>query len=208
MGHGVSTRWFCAVAAFLAGASGISCGAGIQDGRGEVYATRIVGQSGGQIVLREATLDVKQDCVQDPVPITLRRYESIKHSGAVGPVFEIEVPTPDTFRKDPQIDVATSSLAVTSLNPVIGFLVPGADNEQWVPDSPMPAPSCPSSVVCGPVQSQTFTDPGSDASPVVTTRVLLLAIVTQCATIADCPSNQTCNSKACQECPKDAPCNP
>jgi hypothetical protein len=204
MEHGVSTRGFCAVAAFLAGASGIACGAGIQDGRGEVYATRIVDPSGGYIVLREATLDVKQDCVRGPVPITLRRYDSIEHSGAVGPVFEIEVPTPDTFQQDPQIEIATSSLTVTSPNPVIGFLVPGADNEQWVPDGTSPV--CPSSV-CGPVQSQTFTHPGSAASPVVTTRVLLLAIVTQCATNVDCPSNQACNSNACQECPKGSPCN-
>jgi len=194
-----------ATAAFLAGALGISCGAGVHDGRGEVFVTRTLNQGGGQVVLAEATLDVCEGCVGSPASITLRRYDRIEHRGAIGPVFEIELPASDTFASDPRIGISTSSTVAGSANSVIGFLVPGAASEQWVPDSPGTSPVCPASVVCGPVQRYSFMRPGGD--PTQATRVVRFAIVSQCATNADCPSTQACNSNACQECPQGSPCN-
>ncbi len=204
----VSTIRFCAIAACLAGGAAISCGTGIHDGRGEVFATSIIGPSGGQILLREATLDIGEDSVQGEAPITLRRYDSIAHSGAVGPVFEIQVPTPDTFTHDPHIGIATAPAVVASAKSVIGFLIPGVPNEQWIPDSTTSTAPCPGSDVCGPVQKDTFFNPGGSIDAGFTTTVLRLAIVTQCAGNADCLSRQACTSRACQKCPPNSPCNP
>jgi len=203
----VSTIRFCAVAACLAGGAAISCGSGIHDGKGEVFATGIIGPSGGQILLREATLDIAENSVQGEASITLCRYDSIEHAGAVGPVFEIQVPTPGTFTHDPRIDIATSPVVAGSASSVIGSLIPGVANPQWVPDSSATVPICPPSVVCGPVQSGIF-NPGGSIDAGLTTTVLRLAIVTQCAGNADCLSKQACTSRACQKCPPSSPCNP
>ena len=200
MESGVSKNCLRAILAFVAGAAALSCGAGVHDGRGEVFATQTIDQAGGQIVLREATLDVWQDCLLGPSAITLRRYDSIDHSGAVGPVFEVQVPAPDAFINDPRIGIEASPVVAGSASSVIGFLIPGVANEQWVSDSD-PAAPCTASVVCGPVHGQIF----NGAS--LKTTVLLFAIVSQCITIADCPSQQTCNSGACQKCPVGSPCN-
>jgi hypothetical protein len=195
----------CSTAAFLAGALGISCGAGVHDGRGEVFAVQTIDQGGGQVVLAEAALEVCEGCVGSPASITLRRYDSIAHRGAIGPVFEIELPASDTFASDPRISIATSPEVAGSANSVIGFFVPGAVNEQWIPDSPGTMPVCPASVVCGPVQRYSFMRPGGD--PTQATRVVRFAIVSQCSINADCPSSQACTSGACQECPQGSPCN-
>jgi hypothetical protein len=207
MKRGVLNRRSRGMIAVLVMAAMMSCGAGIRDGQGDVYVTKTIGQEGDQIVLGEATLDVWQDCLASDAVITLRRFAFVRHGGAVSPVFEIQVPSPGTFQKDPRIGISTSSMAVISPSPVIGFLVPGVDNEQWVPDSSSPSQPCSGPVVCGPVQIKGFTEPGGSGSGLPQTTRLQFAIVTQCQSPADCPGGQTCTAMACQICPTSSPCN-
>jgi hypothetical protein len=208
MQRGLSTKWPWRVTAVLAVAMVLSCGTGIRDGEGDLYVRKTVGPAGGQLVLGEATVDVWQDCLASPTPITLRRYATIDHSGAVGPVFEIQVPTPDTFKNDPRIGITTSAVVADNSASKIGFLVPGVANEQWVPDSKPASPPCFPPVVCGPVQILEFTNPGGTNDPALTTTRLQFAIVTQCQSTGNCSASQACNSGACQECPTGALCNP
>lgn len=161
-------------------------------------------QRGGRIVLGELTLDVWESCLASTATIIVRRYDTIKHTGAIGPVFEIELPSFDTFIKDPQISISTSPDVLTCGSCTVGFLVPGLTPQQWVPDTPPTPPTCMSGVICGPLQVQSFTKPDST----FTTTIVQFAIVKQCGSISDCGSKQACNSGACQQCPTSAACNP
>lgn len=183
--------------AFLAISTTISCGTGIRDGDGYVYVTKTIGPEGGQIVLQEATLDVPSASLNEPKSITMHRFQTIDHAGAVGPVFEIQIPTPDIFNIDPQIGIVTSDATAHNPASAIGYLHPGISGEQWVPDSQQSLPGCLPPTVCGSVQSGEFSAPGGGMPP---TTKLDFAIVTQCAVTADCQVNQTCSSLACQQC--------
>jgi hypothetical protein len=209
----VSTIQFCAIAACLAGGLAISCGKGISDGRGEVFATQVFGPEGGRMELQEATLDICLGCLDGPSTVTLRRYDRVDPKGAVGPVFEIEVPAPTTFQNSPRIGIRTKPVVLASPNSFIGFLIPGAPvlDRQWIPDSTTSqSAGCPSSAICGPVQSQSFSNPGGTLHPdILPTNVLRLAIVAMCpGGNADCSSQQACTSGACQQCPAGSLCNP
>jgi hypothetical protein len=192
------------VAAVLAVTTALSCGTGIRDGEGEVYVSKTVDYPGDTLVLGEATLELGIGCVEAPALVTLRRFPTIGHSGAVSPVFEIQVPTTDTVKRDPKISIATSPAVADNSASVIGFLVPGAKDEQWVPDSPTMKLPCLPGVVCGPVQSGGFQNPGSGISP---TTKMDFAIVQQCGGIEDCGLYQGCSSNACQACATNSPCN-
>lgn len=191
------------VIAVLAMAATMSCGTGIRDGEGDLYATKTIGPEGGQILLQEATLDVPTLSLTEPKSITMRRFQTIDHTGAVGPVFEIQIPTPDIFAIDPQIGIVTSDAVAANQAATIGFLYPGISNEQWVPDTSRPFPACSSPTVCGPVQSGGFWKPNGGLPP---TTKLDFAIVTQCASTSDCEVNQTCSSTACQQCVEISSC--
>jgi hypothetical protein len=186
----------------------MSCGTGIRDGEGDLYVTKTIGPEGGRIVLQEATLDVWPHCLNESEAITMRRFATIDHAGAVGPVFEIQIPTPDIFQLDPQIGIVTSDVAAGNPASKIGFLVPGAPNEQWAPDTSLPYQPCSSPTVCGPVQSDGFPNPGGAGSGFPPTTKLDFAIVTQCGSNPDCAGRQTCSSHACQQCYEVSSCNP
>jgi hypothetical protein len=133
----------------------------------------------------------------------LRRYESINHKGARSPVFEIELPSPDTFINDPKMSIATASPPPKA---VIGFLISNVDVEQWIPDSPAIPPVCEAGVVCGPVQIGSFTNP--QGNPAYATNAVKFAILQQCESTPECGSQETCSSRACQECQAGSQCNP
>jgi hypothetical protein len=193
--------------AVLTVTTALSCGTGIRDGEGEVYANRIVGQEGLDIQVGEATLSVGLNSLRNPPTlISLRRFATIDHSGAVGPVFEVEIPTPDAFSNDPRIVISTLDTVASLPSSAIGYLVPGVSNEQWVPDSPSEFPPCTSTEVCGPVQIQEFIRPAAGTKP-PTTR-LEFAIVKKCDGIGDCGPLQACSSRACQACQPSSECNP
>jgi len=208
MQRGLSTYWPWRVAAVLAVTTAISCGTGIRTVEEEVTVSRTIDQDGYDLNLGEATLNVWKDCLDAPTLITMRRNHTFEHHlGAVGPVFEIEIPTFDTFKQDPRIVIETSPEIASNGASVIGFLVPGVDIEQWVPDSTMADPPCPDSApnICGPVQILGFPKPPPTAlSPASR---LEFAIVKKCGRIEDCGLNQACNSGACQACPTSGQCN-
>lgn len=207
MQRGLSTYWPWRVTAVLAVTTALSCGTGIRTVEGEAETSRTIDQEGFDLKLGEATLNVCQNCLAAPALITLRRFHTYQHHlGAVGPVFEIELPTPDTFKQDPRIVIETSTAIANNDSFVIGFLVPGGTHEQWVPDSPAASLACSAPEVCGPVQILGFTKPGGGtASP---TNRLEFAIVKKCGSISDCGPLQACNSGACQECATPSDCNP
>ena len=187
-------------AAVLVVAATVSCGTGIRDGEGEFYATKTIGPEGGQLVFREATLDFGPNCVDPLAPITLRRFDSIAQTGAVGPVFEIQVPSPGTFTNQPTITISTPATVASDAKYTIGFLVPAI--RQWFPNTNTNPPPCATSpALCAAVQIQSFTQPKGPQDPLKTT-TLDLAIVQTCKGPSDCPPNQnlTCNGNACQLC--------
>lgn len=197
-----STTWLGLIAAYLAAVSGISCGTGIRDGRGEVFTTEEMGTNIGRIELKEAVLDYWEGTVLAPANITMRRYDEVERAGAVGPVFEIELPSPGALQKDPRLGIRTTPEVKASDGSVIGFLSPSTG--VWIPNSTNSRQDgCPSSAICGTVQIQSFTDP-------VPTRVLRLAILTKCGGLSDCGPSQTCTAGACQQCTDFSPytCNP
>ena len=206
MQRGLLKYWPCRVTAVLAVTTALSCGTGIRDGEGPLFESKVIGQQGGRIEVGEATLDIWKDCLSAPALITLRRFPAITHTGAVGPVFEIEIPAPDTFINDPQIGIQTWPDVAKASTSVIGFLIPGVDGAQWVPDSPAVLPVCDSGVVCGPVQILSFTKPGGSTNPTLTTSKLDLAIVQKCSGTSECPVNQACSSGACQACATGGEC--
>jgi hypothetical protein len=208
MQRGISIRWPWVGIAVLAVAATVSCGTGIRDGQGDLYVTKTIGPEGGQLVFREATLIVWPNDLSAPASITMRRFPTIDHAGAVGPVFEIQIPTPTTFIGDPDIQIVASDVPTPNPASTIGFLVPGIANEQWVPVTSQPFLSCSSPTVCGPVQSGGFNHPGGTGSGLSPTAKLDLAIITQCASNADCAGRQTCSSTACQQCVEISNCNP
>jgi hypothetical protein len=197
------------IATLVACAAGLSCGTGIRDGNDEESVTRTIGPEGGQIAFMEGALDILPTYVDGFAKITLYRYASIKHTGAIGPVFEINVPDPETFKKDPIIEVVTSSEVANGSGNVMGLLVPGVN--QWFPTtSSTPIDfSCPSLNVCGALQREEFTRPdGGKNTSITSTTTIQFAIVRQCDSDGDCPSQQACNSHACQQCVLNGPCNP
>jgi len=207
MQRGLSIYWPWRVTAVLAVTTALSCGTGIRTIEREVEVSRTIDQEGFDLKLGEATLNVCMNCLDSPALITLRRFHTYEHHlGAVGPVFEIELPTPDTFRQDPRIVIETSFTVANNGSSVIGFLVPGGTYEQWVPDSTQASPTCDKPNICGPVQILEFTKPNSGTDP--PTNILEFAIVKKCGGIRDCGPLQTCSSGACQQCATPSDCNP
>ena len=197
-------------AALVACAAGISCGTGVHDGEGDWYVTRIVDPAGGEIAFKEAILHVSLDSLDGPAPITLRRYPTIEHAGAIGPVFEIEVPKPETLTKDPGIGILASSDVVSDPNNVIALRVPAVG--WWFPaTSATPVDfACPTLNKCGDVQVKEFTTPDGAQVVGLTTTTLQIAIVQKCGKTSECATGQdlACNAGACQTCPQDSVCQP
>jgi len=196
------------IATLVACAAGLSCGTGLRDGNDEESVTRTIGPEGGKISFMEGTLDIPPTYVENLSKITLHRYPSIKNTGAIGPVFEVQVLDPGTFKKDPIIEVVTSSDVVNGLENVMGLLVPGIN--QWFPTTSSPPSdfSCPSSNVCGALQRIEFTRPdGGKNTAITSTTTIQFAIVQRCSETKECLKGLACNSGACQECPADSPCS-
>lgn len=183
--------------ALVAAALEVSCGNGIHDANEEASMTQTIDTSASHIDFMGGRLDICEGCVRTPGTIQLTWRRSIPHKGALSAVYELEVPS-GTFQRDPTItisttpDIAGASYAGSNYN-VIGSMVPVKDESKdvWVPNTSFLAEGCPSGTVCGPVQSQVFSE----------TNVLRLAIVTQCYKdqATPCPAGQGCYAgDACQ----------
>ena len=204
MERGTTKDRLRAAATIAAAATGVSCGTGLRDGEGHFFVSETIDQEGGQLALREAVLDICEGGMQVAGTVTLRRYEQIELSGAIGPVFEIEVPRPNAFANDASISIATSPAVAKATNSAIGALplFNGWVVGQWTPNAVDSTQACKPGNVCGRVTRASFE--GSS----VATKTVYFAILERCSVMADCPSKQTCTSAACQDCPQEVPCNP
>ena len=183
----------------LAVATAVSCGSGIHDGEGDVYVKKTIDDHGGQLVLREAVLDIWPNCLLGPTPITLRRYAAIDNTGAISPFFQLEIPTPDVFQGRPQLSIVASSEISSDQNSVIAHLVPDGQSQQWIPELPRTSGCALPRSVCGPLQLEVFTTPPTNTK-------LDYAIGKLCRTdLSDCQPHQSCQSNACQYCPTCGP---
>jgi hypothetical protein len=210
MERGITTTRLHATGAVLAAVATVSCGAGIHGAEGWFIVSKVMDQQGGLIALREGTLTVEQYSLNAPsAEITLRRQDRYQYqSGAVGPVFEVEVLESGTFTRAPSLSIAANSEVTGNEDYVIGYLVRTKEGyEQWVPDSTKPRPQCDTAgVVCGLVQLEDFTNPGGIRDNAA--GVVRLAIVRTCPSgVTDCPSHQECSSGCCQGCVTGGPCN-
>ena len=192
--------WIASLAALVATVP--SCVSGIHDGEGDVYAKKTIDvKNGGQIVLQEAVLDICAGCMKTTALVTMRRYPSVPHhAGSLSPVFEIEIPTPDTFSSEPHLTIAAAPVVAADTASMIGFLLPEAQNPQWIPDQA--SSSCAPPMVCGAVQLDTFMHPTSDTGLTTTTK-LDFAIIKNCTPPGTQCSGQPqyyCTAGACQEC--------
>jgi hypothetical protein len=190
--------WVASLAALVATVP--SCGSGIHDGEGEFFAKKTVDQAGGEIEVQGAVLDICPDCLKAPTLVTLRRYLSIQHGGALSPVFELEIPTVNAFVGTPRIVITPAPAVAADPSSTIGFLVPGGKKDQWIPNQQSSDQPCSSTSICGQVQIGTFANPPLDSGLTSTTK-LDFAIIKKCDVNADCPSQQFCTSGACQDCP-------
>jgi hypothetical protein len=179
-------------AAVLAAAlcCGLDCGAGIYDGKGSAEITRLIDRAGGEISLGQARLLIGPGVLLDPTAVTLRRIPSVEHSGAYGPVFEIQIPVPGLFQHDPTLEILVPSIGINQASLTLGVLDPSLppDVVQWVPISSAHLDPT-QTLVQGPVQ-------GFANKP-----VLQFGAVVRCAQLTVCPEGQACNSGACQQCP-------
>jgi hypothetical protein len=159
--------------------------------------TKTVDDRGDDLYLAEAHLIIGPGTFRERVSVTLRRITSVNHAGAVGPVFEISVPSSGLFRQD-----ATLTLQVTTdigqpnqSNLVLGILNPNLSlaMQQWVPAASSkynPEPPSVTGLVTGFGNSS----------------VLQFAAVILCVPTTTCPTGQSCNAGACNQCPTGSPC--
>lgn len=185
----------------------MSCGSGLHDPESEFSVSKDMDQNGGVLENREGRLDVPQDSLSVPsAKVVLRWHEHYdEHGGAVGPVFEIDVPTPDTFVRAPTLTITTSARFANDPAYVLGY-VHDTDKgfKQWAPDMTDPPLERKQGVICGLVQLEDFTNPGGMKDKA--TKTVSLAIVKRCGGLADCELGQECSSGCCQQCVTGAPC--
>ena len=186
--------WIASLVALVATVP--SCGSGIHDGEGDVYVKKTIDDNGGQMVLREAVLDVWAKCLAGPTLITLRRAAT-DNTGAISPVFQLEIPTPDAFQNSPRLSIVASAEISSDGRSAIAHRLSDGHPQQWIPELPR-TNGCDLSRVCGPLQTDAFTKSR--------TTKLDYAIVKLCQSSSDCLlPNQSCQSGACQYCPTCGP---
>jgi hypothetical protein len=157
--------------------------------------TRTFDANGGTLALGPATLTIGPNSFKDgtSVQVTMRRIESITHTGAYGPVFEITVPAAHLFRQTPRLTIQVPDLGPNqSFLPAaaLGTLDPSrAPAEQWIVAYDSILASDQKSVTGSVTDFENLT-------------VVQFAVVLRCLTTdLGCPEHQACNSTACQQCP-------
>jgi hypothetical protein len=151
--------------------------------------------NGGRLTLGSATLTIAPGTFKDgtSVQICIRQIESIAHTGAYGPVFEISVPVPHLFRQTPLLTLQVPDLSPNqSFLPYIalGTLDPSKSlaDQQWVPASESSLSSDQKSVSGSVTDFENLT-------------VVQFGVIVGCPSAMMCPPHQACNSSACQQCP-------
>jgi hypothetical protein len=151
--------------------------------------------NGGRLTLGSAMLTIAPGTFKDgtSVQICIRQIESIAHTGAYGPVFEISVPVPHLFRQTPLLTLQVPDLSPNqSFLPYIalGTLDPSKSlaDQQWVPASESSLSSDQKSVSGSVTDFENLT-------------VVQFGVIVGCPSAMMCPPHQACNSSACQQCP-------
>jgi len=151
--------------------------------------------NGGQLTFGPATLTIGPGSFKDktPVQVSIRRIDSIAHTGAYGPVFQISVPAPHLFRQVPKLTLQVPDLGTNQSflpNVALGTLDPGksAADQQWVPayDSSLSS------------DQKTVSGSVTDFENLMDVQ---FSVVVGCPSAMMCPPHQACNSSACQQCP-------
>ncbi len=157
--------------------------------------TKTFDANGGTLTLGPATLTIGPNSFKDrtSVQVTMRRIESIAHTGAYGPVFEITVPAAHLFRQTPRLTIQVPDLGPNqSFLPAAahGTLDPSrAPAEQWIVAYDSTLASDQKSVSGSVTDFENLT-------------VVQFSVVLRCLpTDLGCPAHQACNSTACQQCP-------
>lgn len=187
-----------ALTALLASAGGVSCAGGIHDSNDQPSVTWTLDSGGSHIAMMEAVFDFPAGSVQSPTLVTLSRFKTIPYTGALSPVFRLQVPDQHTFQLDPTLTILTTADIAKDDNSYLGYLAP--DENIWIPMQPNPLTgTCDPSTVCGAVQSQAFSDHK--------TKFLDLAVVTRCNSDQVCqPRGLVCvRGEACQDPPPASP---
>lgn len=160
----------------------------------EDSVSRTFDANGGVLTLYPATLTIGPNSFKDrtSVQVTMRRLDSIAHTGAYGPVIEITVPAAHLFRQVPQLTFQVPDLGSNqSFLPAaaLGTLDPGrAPAEQWV-------------VVYDSALANDQKSVSGSVTDFENLTVVQFAVVLRCPTDHGCPAHQACNSTACQQCP-------
>lgn len=158
------------------------------------FVSKTFDANGGTLTLPPATLTIGPNSFRDraSVQVSMRRIESIAHTGAYGPVFEITVPAAHLFRQNPRLTIQVPDLGPNqSFLPAaaLGTLDPSrAPAEQWVLAYDSALASDQKSVSGSVTDFENLT-------------VVQFAVVLRCPTDLGCPAHQACNSTACQQCP-------
>ncbi len=165
-------------------------------------ATVLVDPNGAAtITLGEATLTFGPGSFQTPGElVTMQRIPTIGHTGAIGAVFQVSVPSVGLVHEDPTltIQVPTDVPSSEAQNLGLAALDPSQSTakQQW---TPLQSPTS--------TQDQGQTTISAHASGLESTATLDYALVIPCTTNGTaCPNCMACTSQACQQCPTDSPC--
>lgn len=165
------------------------CGPGLDDGAGPREVTQVLGPSGGEVVLSQGRFTFSPDSLATNTTVTVRRMPTGLAGGALGAVFQVELPLGIGLGK--QDPIATIAVPADSDRDHVrlGFLSvagPADEPRYWIP-----------------VQESAF-DPSEVAvnGPMAAFRdkpnVVQFAAVFTCSLGNKCPSGRICQSGACQ----------
>jgi hypothetical protein len=193
--------WLPAWAAILATGVGAcpamlaGCGAGVYDGLGRTQVTKIIPIDGGNVVLGQARFTIGTNTLDVPTEVILSRIPTIAHTGAYGPVFQIDVPSGSVFHQDATFELTVDSIGANQPTLTLGSL-DGSQSlaiQQWVP-------------ISGSVLNSNQTQLTGSIHRLASMTALQLGAIVKCPPTTTCPAGQACNSGACQQCPTGSTC--
>ncbi len=166
-----------------------ACGSGLDDGAGSREVSKVLGSSGGDIVLSQGRFTFSPDSLAGDTTVTVRRMPTGLAGGALGAVFEVEMPSGVGLgTQDPEAAIAVTKHSDRD-HVRLGFL-PVTDAVEgpryWIPvqESEFDAAEI---AVRGPMAA--FRERGN---------VVQFAAVYTCATTDECPRGRDCQAGACQ----------
>lgn len=161
----------------------------MDDGAGAREVSKVLGPSGGHIVLSQGRFTFSPDSLAEDTTVTVRRMPTGLAGGARGAVFEVEMPSGVALGKqDPEATIAVTDDSDRD-HVRLGFLSVAEAVEgprYWIPvqESEFDAAEI---AVRGPMAA--FRERGN---------VVQFAAVDTCTSAAECPRGRNCQAGACQ----------